>query len=921
MRKYSIFFFAAIMAIASCSRQEHDSSRITGSVENPGDSVVEIFYYTDYVTNSTRSAEAELDANNSFEAEIPMGEAAFVHMRIPRRTITLYLEPGADVNIVFDAQDSEKKPELTGHKAGESSFLLSYNQDVESKFGQMSMLNRARELNPVEFASFVRDAYEEKMAYLREYPRYTDLDAGFVSLMETNMKYEKFNHLMEYPYIRRQLDPAGEIPELPGSYFDFLDDDELFSDEKTSSRAYVNFVSTYLHHHLEQSAPEYDTDEDYMRIRYETALELFAGETLDIALAGALVSMLNFGDYQQAVAFYDRFVEDATTEKYREIVGEVYENVSSLAPGMPAPGFTLTGIDGEQVSLEDFRGKVVYLDFWASWCGPCMQQVPYAKELKKRMEAYDDLVFLYISVDTDEEAWRRTVREQEIEGVHLNVPGFRHEVPQSYNLQGVPTFYLIGRDGNIADNRPPRPSNENIDRAILAALSDGGIPIPGRAGLKGQISNLGGTVAEISFFRDFINNDRKVLSLDAGPDGRFDLEFDVPGPVMASLSVRGNSYPLYLEAGFDPGFSMDASLPAGQVEFSGWGSRENRLLHDYNEEVLGNISRSFLNEKARNLSSYPYLAFADSIETVKRDYIESYDGTGDMSTAFLNYMETEILTEKYQMLLAYPDLYEGDEMHNTPAAYYDFLEDATRSNEGWLLNPNYVNFLLTYLDFTAETDRGEYASLHHRNYELAGRHLQDKNRYYIQALSVSRELNSGDIQLAMDMYDEFMENNPYEEYSESLESALDNLRALWEGSPAPEFTMTDINGNEVSLSDYRGKVVYLKFWASWCGPCMRQVPPAAELKERFAGEEDLVFMYVSIDTDPSAWENSVAGHGITGVHMRTPGRERGVPALYNVRWIPSFYLIGRDGNIFDHRPPMPSDDGIDEALTLALNES
>ncbi len=100
-----------------------------------------------------------------------------------------------------------------------------------------------------------------------------------------------------------------------------------------------------------------------------------------------------------------------------------------------------------------------------------MQQVPYARELKKRMEDHDDLVFLYISVDTDELAWRNKVADENIRGVHLNVPGFAHDVPQNYNLRGVPTFYVIGRNGRIFDNRPPRPSNPRVDEVLLSALA------------------------------------------------------------------------------------------------------------------------------------------------------------------------------------------------------------------------------------------------------------------------------------------------------------------------------------------------------------------------------------------------------------------------------------------------------------------
>ncbi|MGM0572682.1 MAG: TlpA family protein disulfide reductase, partial [Bacteroidota bacterium] len=235
----------------------------------------------------------------------------------------------------------------------------------------------------------------------------------------------------------------------------------------------------------------------------------------------------------------------------------------------------------------------------------------------------------------------------------------------------------------------------------------------------------------------------------------------------------------------------------------------------------------------------------------------------------------------------------------------------------------YVNFLLNYMDYKREADDLEFdpaMSAHEVNYELADDYLSGRSQYYIQALSVSRELHSGDLDAAMEMYDHYLANSPAEDYKARLEGAYETVQSLWAGNPAPDFTMTDIDGNTFSLSDYRGKVVYLKFWASWCPPCMRQVPHAAELKERMAGEDDLVFMYVSIDVNPEAWRNTVESHGISGVHARTPGRERGVPALYNVRWIPTFYIIGRDGNIFDHRPPVPADEDVDEVLREALHE-
>jgi len=76
-------------------------------------------------------------------------------------------------------------------------------------------------------------------------------------------------------------------------------------------------------------------------------------------------------------------------------------NAQNLDPGNPAPDFTLKNNQRDTLSLSDFRGKVVYLQFWASWCAVCKQQIPYTKLLQNELQG-KDVVFLYISVDENQ---------------------------------------------------------------------------------------------------------------------------------------------------------------------------------------------------------------------------------------------------------------------------------------------------------------------------------------------------------------------------------------------------------------------------------------------------------------------------------------------------------------------------------------
>jgi peroxiredoxin len=114
--------------------------------------------------------------------------------------------------------------------------------------------------------------------------------------------------------------------------------------------------------------------------------------------------------------------------------------------GRVAPDFALE-INGRQTHLSDLRGKVVLLDFWASWCPPCVEEAPSLNALQQRIESQGGTV-LGISQDEDPDAYQKYLAVQ-----HVNFPTFREpakKVPGTYGTAMIPEAYLISRDGKIA---------------------------------------------------------------------------------------------------------------------------------------------------------------------------------------------------------------------------------------------------------------------------------------------------------------------------------------------------------------------------------------------------------------------------------------------------------------------------------------
>jgi thiol-disulfide isomerase/thioredoxin len=110
--------------------------------------------------------------------------------------------------------------------------------------------------------------------------------------------------------------------------------------------------------------------------------------------------------------------------------------------------------------MKPYKGKVIYIDFWAPWCGPCMGEMPDSKELQKEL-AGKDVVFLYIGISCTKQSWENTIKDKGIEGEHY----FANDrdgklLSEKFNISGIPHYVLVDRTGKVADDRAMRPSDK-----------------------------------------------------------------------------------------------------------------------------------------------------------------------------------------------------------------------------------------------------------------------------------------------------------------------------------------------------------------------------------------------------------------------------------------------------------------------------
>ncbi len=205
-----------------------------------------------------------------------------------------------------------------------------------------------------------------------------------------------------------------------------------------------------------------------------------------------------------------------------------------------------------------------------------------------------------------------------------------------------------------------------------------------------------------------------------------------------------------------------------------------------------------------------------------------------------------------------------------------------------------------------------------RTYDLAGEKLEGRVLYWYLAGELIDRFEGGQaFAFAHRKWEEFQAANPYPELVEAVQAAVDKALKLQPGQPAPEFTLDDLHGQPVSLSQFKGQVVLLDFWASWCGPCYSALPDLRRLKKE-AADLPVVFLNLSIDRDEAAWREAIAEHQIKGVHVRASGWDAEVAESYQVRSIPSYYLVDSRGLIVERLSGVRDTDGIMAAIENSL---
>jgi thiol-disulfide isomerase/thioredoxin len=343
-----------------------------------------------------------------------------------------------------------------------------------------------------------------------------------------------------------------------------------------------------------------------------------------------------------------------------------------------------------------------------------------------------------------------------------------------------------------------------------------------------------------------------------------------------------------------------------------------------------------------NLDSTTYLNFGHGIETTAM-YVHPGDKIKltidtelfDETIEYKGSSSSSYLAKKY--LLEEGNDFFGKVYYMSSGEAYKAVLDSFKIdviNEfGEITDSAFINSEITSIDEKNTYFIGRQEKL--ANYSV------DVKTYMWETRAIARDFN---FYAAIDSLNSIDFNNMAEQYAAAFQASLNNVTDAefivtakeritkttdsWlerktavdnmpkEGEPAIDFNYPDIEGNEISLTSFKGKLVYVDVWATWCGPCKAEIPSLQKLETDYHGK-DITFMSVSVDTDKEDWEKMVAEKELGGVQLWADGWSK-ITKDYAIFGIPRFLLFDAKGNVISTNAPRPSSDEIRELLEVNL---
>lgn len=396
--------------------------------------------------------EIKLQEDGSFSENITISYSGLYTISTTKNKISVFLYPGAELSISADDKFFNETLQFSGNGSIENQYLI--------EKAKICSATSNESLYSLDETSFLSKIKEIKYSLLGLFSKTKFSTQYFRDKEMANINYLEQLYILNYPsyhayYTKdKNYKVFVDFPKFDDKINLDNDEDFLFS------YTYRQIVSAKFSEHIESIR----TNENIPIEKYALpAIQNIQSQYIRNALVQNLSHEVKTSN-PEAENLYNELVSISTDSIFKGNLSQKFSKIKNLVAGKPSPKFEYINHKGGKTALDSLKGKYVYIDVWATWCGSCRKELTALQSVEQQFNG-NNISFVSISLDKEKdfEKWKALVTEKQLNGFQLFADSsWNSQFVKDFVVESIPRFILLDPDGNIVSADAPHPSDEKL---------------------------------------------------------------------------------------------------------------------------------------------------------------------------------------------------------------------------------------------------------------------------------------------------------------------------------------------------------------------------------------------------------------------------------------------------------------------------
>ena len=461
-----IWIFIVVIAVAySCNttttkddqktkNDDNDLVVITGKIENNREPYA-------IITFGSETDSIKISENGEIDIKFPLVHASHIIFTSGGNHARIYVNPKSKLSFTANAENFMETLTFTGDDADVNNYLATQsafmvnagirNENFLYSSKYETFLSSLDEL--VETLNSNLNAFSQKFTI--NYEEFISLEKERFNLISGTLILTYYTPIINTNGTNEVLDK--KLNELVYS----TDLNNPIMIQLYEFKPFVqNLIALRLNKQIKEKKIEFKSAEEYANSYFAIIDETFVeSEVVEELYYSFMKDFVAYYGAESVLAIYGKYKDFSTNKSRLSELDKIFAEYSKLAKGQASVNWTFPDINGKNYSLTDFRGKYVYIDVWASWCGPCKRELPSLAQLKETFKG-KNIAIIGISVDENKADWQNMINSGELNGIQLYAQGWANPLCEFFKITGIPRFILLDKEGNIINANADRPSGD-----------------------------------------------------------------------------------------------------------------------------------------------------------------------------------------------------------------------------------------------------------------------------------------------------------------------------------------------------------------------------------------------------------------------------------------------------------------------------